>query len=263
MGTRSLSSPKATVKLTANIENKSTVITSRTAKATATVQYNQEITFGSGIGVEQSNRAWDYEGTIVSGASLVIDLYDLVGFDVGAGDGRDLVGQELRIEEIVAIAIKNNNTGNTAGQLEVQPDSTNGWTAFGSHTVANGSAIKAQGCILKLQPHSDGLDVEDGSNHRLKLTANGADVKYQIVIFARHDDEESSSSSSSSQSSSSSSSSESSSSSSVSSASSSSSQSSSSESSSSESSSSSSSSSISSSSASSASSASSSSSQSV
>lgn len=204
MGTRSLSA--ANVKLTATGTIKNTL----TDGAEATVSqgknyYEQRIT--NGVSVNNANRLWeDLNRSLSSSSSEVIDLYDFAGIDIGAGAGLDGLGQSMAIEEIVAIAILAESTSSEAGALEIEPDATNGWSPIGTHTVATGGAIKKNGCLFKCNPHEDGFDVTDASSHRIKITANGGDMVYSIIVFGRHDDDESSSSSSLSSSSSSSSS---------------------------------------------------------
>lgn len=153
----------------------------------------------SGVSEDQFNRAWSSEGrTLSSSASETIDIYDAGTLDIGAGAGLDALGQAVAHEEIVAILIK--QTGGT-GALEIIPAVSNGWGPIGSHTVANGGALKAGGMLLKVQTDTNAFDVTDASSHRITFTANGGAVTYSIYLFARHDDDESSSSSSSSSSS--------------------------------------------------------------
>jgi len=161
------------------------------------------VSLTNGADTNQANRCWEYPNYFRKAGDLdIIDLYDFAGFDVGGGDGRDALGQQCAFEEIVAIAIKSESS--SVGQLEIIPDLTNGWTPIGSHTVANGGALRAGGCLFMFQPHEQAFDVVDGSSHRIRLTATGGDVTWSIYILARHDDDVSSSSTSTSSSSSSS-----------------------------------------------------------
>jgi len=201
MGTRSLTSPKITVSLTGSVVNQMTVNTSR--QATSAFEFKREISFATGVSLNQANRAWEFEGLINSGGFVVIDLFDYAGFDTGSGAGDDFVGQPLIVEEVVAVMIGNENAALSqdppagTGQLEIIPDATNGWTPIGSHTVATGGALRSQGVMIKVQPAELGFDVTDASNHRIRLDAVGGDVNYKITILGRNDDNESSSSSSS------------------------------------------------------------------
>lgn len=166
--------------------------------------YSQSL--ANGVLASRANRAWQSKNrTLSSGANEVLDLYDMGTVDIGAGAGLDGNGQAVAFEEIVGIMIVNENAVGVAGQLEIEPDATNGWAPIGSHTAATGGALRGQGCLVKSQVAEAGFDVTDASSHRIKLTANGGDVTYSIYLLARHDDDESSSSSSSQSSSSSSS----------------------------------------------------------
>lgn len=198
MGTRS-----ATGKVT--ISMLGTIVNTLDGEIAAQAQIGGSVlstTFKNGVNANQFNRGFDIKDReISSGNNEVVDLYDLGSIDVGSGAGRDPVGQALAIEEIASILIM--QTGG-AGRLEVEPDATNGWNQLGSHTVSAGTALHNGGALFKSVPSTEGMDVADASAHRIKLTANGGDVTYRMIVFARHDDDESSSSSSQSSSSSSS-----------------------------------------------------------
>lgn len=194
MGTRSLSNPKVVAKMSGFIRN--TLNDSTAIDAALDADINT--TLVSGMDDSQANRGWQWKNkTIATGGTVVIDLYDFAGLDTGAGDGNDMLGQPLLLDDVVAILIKNENTVGTAGTLEVEPDATNGWTPIGTHTVATLGGLKGGGFLFKYQPESSGFAVTDASSHRIKLTANGAAVTYSVWVWGRYDDESSSSSSSS------------------------------------------------------------------
>lgn len=200
MAAQVLISPKVVVKLTATVQN--TMDDGRIA--TGPLSLVVDDTLVSGVENNAASRAWQWihrdsdPKVLLSGANLVIDIFDLAGFDMGAGDGNDIVGQPLQFEEVVSIFIKNGNAIGAAGQLEIIPDPAQGWTPIGIHTVALGGALRGQGILFKYQPNQNGFDVTDGVNHRIRLTAVGGNVNLEIAILGRHDDEASSSSSSSS-----------------------------------------------------------------
>jgi len=203
MSARSIASPKINFKLSATLTNTlddGTIVTS----AVPYLSYVPSIANGYSAG--QANRGWDSVGrTIVNGAQETLDIYDFAAVDVGAGAGNDALGQALTLEEIVLIAITNDNAIAADGSLEIIPAASEGWAPIGSHTVANGGALLGQGLLLKVNTAEAGFDVA-GNSHRITLRASGGDVTYSIYILGRHDDDESSSSSSSSSSTSSSSS---------------------------------------------------------
>lgn len=203
MATRSLSSPKVIAKMDGIVRNTLDDLTEIDARLLAEIN----TTLTSGEGASQANRGWQWKNKkIAAGANVVIDVYDFAGLSAGAGSGNDAVGQPLLLDDIVAILIKNENAVGVAGTLEIEPDGTNGWTPIGTHTAANLSGLRGGGFLYKYQPDASGFAITDGASHRIKLTANGADVEYSVWIWGRYDDESSSSSSSSATSSSSSSS---------------------------------------------------------
>jgi hypothetical protein len=176
------------------------------ANATAEVTHPNlaySVMLTTGDGAEQANRAWEASGTLASGASLTLALHDLAGVDIGAGAGRDGLGQLWAIDDIVAVVILNENDADAAGTLAVEPAVANGWDAIGDHT-GNG-ALAGQGMLAKVQLAEGGLAVAS-DNSGITLTASGGDVEYAVHILARASEASSSSSSSSSGSSSSSSS---------------------------------------------------------
>lgn len=203
MGTRSLASTELKIAQKATVRNTLTdaQVASVQMGGTAVVNW----TLDNGVSEGEANRAWeDKNRELSSGGSEVIDLYDFAGIDIGAGAGNDALGQALILEEIVSILIINSTS--SAGDLAVEPDGTAGWSPIGSHTAATGGALPPGGILLKASRNTDAFDITDASSHRIKMTAVGGDVTYDIYILGRNDDDESSSSSSSSSSSQSSSS---------------------------------------------------------
>lgn len=190
MGTRSASSE---VKLSFQSTIKNTLDNNDAATATiaGTILSGK---IEDGISASQANRAWRTTSeTILSGATLDIDVYDFAGFDIGAGAGNDAIGQALVLEEVVTLILKHRSG---AGQLEIAPTAHAQKLAWvPSLTVANGGALKAGGVFMMHQPDTDAFDVQDGVSHILRLKANGGDVLFDLYILGRNDDDESSSSS--------------------------------------------------------------------
>lgn len=154
-----------------------------------------KLTLEDGIEASQFNRAWQSDRSLSSGGSETLDLYDLGAEDIGAGAGKDILGQTLTFEEIVCLVIVQ-----TAGpgRLEINatpPANVIPW--IGTHTVANGSALRNGGCRMWLEIDADALDITDGAEHQVQFHANGGDVEFSVYAWGRHDDDESSSSSSS------------------------------------------------------------------
>ncbi len=202
MGTRSLSGTKIALKMTSTVQN---TLTDGTVSSVAHPTWSYSQSLSDGVEDKQANRAWQSEDRALgSGASEVLDLYDMGGVDIGGGAGLDGLGQAVSpFEEIVAIAIVCESLSTAAGRLEIIPDSTNGWAPIGSHTVANGGALAGGGVLFKCQVTENAFAITDASSHRINIKANGGALSYSIYILARHDAETSSSSSSLSSSSSS------------------------------------------------------------
>lgn len=201
MGTRAATS-EIKLNFSSTISNTLTDNQVASAQVGAAV-YSGQIT--NGVSAGQANRGWEnlsYE--ISSGNSEDWDLYDMGTRDIGAGAGKDALGQSWVAEEIVCIVIK--QTGGT-GRLEIMPSSPAGaLTWMPALTVANGGALRTNACLCMISTNTDAFDISDGVSHVLRLKANGGNAIFDMYILARHDDDESSSSSVSSSSSSNSSS---------------------------------------------------------
>jgi hypothetical protein len=204
---RSLNSPKINLKLSGSLVN---TLADGSSQSTVThPSWNFSKSLTSGVSANQANRAWqETSGSIANGAQETISLADFAGKDIGGGIGNDALGQAMDLEEIVCIAIVNENLITAAGVLEILPANSEGWDPIGIHTVALGGALRGQGALVKVQLAEAGFDVTGTNNHRITLKANGGPVSYSMYVLGRHDDGESSSSSQSSSSSSVSSSSE-------------------------------------------------------
>ena len=192
---RSLNSPRLSAKVTGTLVNTMTDGSSASA-AHPNLSYTKTLT--SGVDANQANRAWQLKNNVIaSGAQETINIYNFLGYDIGSGEGRDGVGQLITLEEIVMIAIVNENAVDAAGLLEIIPAYSHGWAPIGSHTEATGGALRGQGMLMKVQPGEAGFDVEDNVTDRITLRAVDGAVTYSMYIFGRSDDEASSSSSSS------------------------------------------------------------------
>lgn len=207
---RELVSTKLAASLSAVVQNAMENNPARIAYGT--VSHSLETTLQSGIESGQADRAWEWLQDLEDGESITIDLTTFSGYDLGAGDGKDILGQDMGpLVEVVSVTVSNNNEyedddGNdNEGFLEITPGDTNGWTPIGSHTVAVEAALGPQGSYAKTSIGDPAFAVSN-SSRTIKLTANGGAVNCTISIIGRHDDIESSSSSQSASSQSSSSS---------------------------------------------------------
>lgn len=201
MGTRSAST-KVQLQVTSTVKN---VLTDTQPMSGTLGQAFINQTLETGVSANQANRCWEERSrSLSSGVTEDIDLYDLGAIDIGAGGGKDALGQDWVAEEIVMILFR---VTSGTGRLEIMPTNpANPVTWLPSLTVANDGALKLNGVLLMYQPHTDAFGITDASAHLIRVGANGGDLTYDMLLLARHDDDESSSSSTSSSQSSSSSS---------------------------------------------------------
>lgn len=203
MGTRSTTGHSFILNIAATISN--ALDDSASAAATLNGSYVGN-TLSNGVEANQISRAWVNKSLEISASSSVdLDVADVSALDIGAGSGVDALGQDVVMEEIVLLVIKNKST--SAGYLEINstlPSSQ--WGVIPQYAARNavGGALKPGGVRIWFEPDAQALDTA-GSGAEVRLTATGGDVTAEIYIFGRHDDEASSSSSGSSSSSSSSS----------------------------------------------------------
>lgn len=164
----------------------------------STMEVGQAVvkTLLSGIGTNQASRAWHDLGRMIeTNESEDIDLHDFAGIDIGVGLGKDGLGQNMDLEQIVLLIV-HQTAG--PGRLELMPTTpANAVPWISPLTVSGGGALRPGGVFLLYQPSDGGFDVTDGLQHIVRLRAHGGDVTYNIHVVGRHDDEESSSGSSS------------------------------------------------------------------
>lgn len=119
---------------------------------------------------------------ITTGNNEDIDLFDLAGFDMGAGAGLDALGQAAGFAKIDGIFIRNQS--GSAGTL-----------VFGGEgsAAAWSSLFSADTETLSLPPDTAmliggkgaGYAVADTTNHLLRIAASGGDIIYDLHIFGR------------------------------------------------------------------------------
>ena len=187
MATRSLEGIQIRLLMSATVKN--LLSDDPVRSATGALSSSFAPTLLDGTDIDEANRAWSYVSSLADAASLVIDLFDFGSLDSGSGAGKDIVGQAIALTEVVAILIRNTSEdtsdSDVPGDLEIEPDVTNGWTPIGTHTVANGGALAPGGLFLKVNTDTVGFLVTDASNHRIKLTANGGAVDFEVLVFGR------------------------------------------------------------------------------
>lgn len=139
----------------------------------------------SGTGANQANRFWsDTERTLTSGNSFTLDVYDLGSVDIGAGAGKDALGQAWAITEVVGILIRNKST--SAGSLVVGGDGTTAcWNSIFNGDDDGAITLGPGGFLELFKPGDPAYAVADSTNHLLKFAASGGDVTYEIHLLAR------------------------------------------------------------------------------
>ena len=158
----------------------------------------------SGVSANEIDRVWEETIEITSGSTVTLDLRTMSGRDIGAGTGKDALGQTLAIEEISMLIIA---VTDGTGILEINktvPSDPLLWIPQNAARNSYGGGVRAGGFRLWYEPDTVGLDT-DTLEKNVNLGATGGNVTVRVLVFGRHDDDESSSSSASSSSSSSSS----------------------------------------------------------
>ena len=189
MANRTLDSARINLTATAGIKN----TLDDGCTATSSVAFVQTTNFRDGVSENEFNRVWAQVGVALSdAASLTFDLTDFSGYDIGAGDGNDMLGQIMDLEELVFIAIRNDVT--STGSLQIEAGSS---LANGVSWLPNNYQMPPNSTFIFSSPGEDGVFVSV-LNKLFRITAQGGACNYSLFIFGRNDTEESSSSSSSS-----------------------------------------------------------------
>lgn len=157
----------------------------------------------SGVNANEVSRAFEEHAIeIAAGSTLDYDLRSMSGRDVNAGTGKDALGQDLVVEEIVGLIV--HKTGGS-GVLEINPTSQPSdalpWVPANAAKNTLNGGINTGGLRIWFEPAEAGLDTT-ASACKVKFGAVGGDVEFSVYVFGRHDDDDSSSSSASSSSSS-------------------------------------------------------------
>jgi hypothetical protein len=158
------------------------------------------LSLDNGINTDQANRAWLIQGlSLLSGNFRDIDVCTFGSTNIGAGLGKDALGQAMDIEEIVCLVIKCvTGPGELQIMATVPAAAPIAWIPGAYATQATKGGLKAGGVRMWLESDGNGLDVGVGVSNVLRLSAVGGDITADILLIGRHDDDESSSSSASS-----------------------------------------------------------------
>lgn len=146
--------------------------------------------FANGTTDGQADRVWHAKArALVSGNSENLDLYDLAAFDIGAGAGKDALGQAWTNAEVCGLIVENVLT--SAGNLYIGGEGSS--ASFQSIFHVSGTAsdtagfgpLPPGGCIAFITPKNPAWPVVDAANHLLKFAAVGGNVTYNVCVLGR------------------------------------------------------------------------------
>lgn len=168
--------------LTATVSNS---LDGGNATASAGQGFSVSNTFANGTAANQADKIWSDNGrTITSGSSENLDLYDLAAFDIGAGAGKDALGQAWTAAEVVGLLIENDST--SAGNLVVGGEGSGAaWNSLFNGSDTAKIEIFPGGFFMVTCPPATAYAVADSTNHLLKLAASGGNVTYCVTVLAR------------------------------------------------------------------------------
>jgi hypothetical protein len=147
------------------------------------------VELSTGVEDDQINRAIGKRtNDLASGSQLLLDVFDFAGMDVGGGDGRDMVGQPMALDEIVGLMVV--LRPGSAGALKIGGEGSGAcWNSLFDGNDNARAVIRATntnpGIFLALCPNVLGWDVADVSNHLLKFEAVGGDCEFGWAIIGR------------------------------------------------------------------------------
>lgn len=122
--------------------------------------------------------------TLTTGTSENIDMYDLAAFDIGAGAGRDNLGQTVALVEACLVMIVNRST--STGDMVVGGEgSAAAWNSAFSGSDTATTTINPDGVWLIATKDDAAFAIADTSNHLLKIAASGGTVVYDAIIIGR------------------------------------------------------------------------------
>lgn len=123
-----------------------------------------------------------YSLTVAAG-NLDIDLYDLGSLNIGAGAGRDNIGQTHANARIIAFALRHQDD-NLGGTLRMDNNgvSSTAWEGiFHASTVLN----LAEGAFFTAYLGESGKTVTDATDHILRLSAQTATCVLDFAFFSK------------------------------------------------------------------------------
>lgn len=186
--TRAIANANIKAELTANLSN--TVEGATQAGTKPSIQAGRGYKYSasdiaSGTLANQADRIWhSISRALTSGSSETIDVYDLGSLDIGAGAGRDGLGQLWTVAEIVGILIRSATT--SAGNLIIGGEGSGAaWNSLWNGSDTAQLLLPPGGLFLMASPADPAWAVTDVTNHLLKLAASGGAVTYDITLLGR------------------------------------------------------------------------------
>ena len=195
MGTRSTASHTFSLGISAVIQH--TLANGKTAQ----VSFSGEsllAAFSDGVDANELDRAWESPLLYLDQDDILdLNLRDFTGQDLYAGDGNDGLGQDVIIEEIVALII---HCVSGTGKLEINPVLPSNpvtWIPLYFALNSFGGAVKPGGLRAWFESDEISLATSEGATN-VRFKAIAGDVEFKVYVFGRSDIEASSSSSQSS-----------------------------------------------------------------
>jgi hypothetical protein len=146
--------------------------------------FNKTISLTNGTGEGQADIFWGSRGrALASGGNEDLDIFDGGAVDIGPGAGRDNLGQDLAVAEVVGLYI--HNTADSVGSITIGAAASNPWTGLLGGTAPTIGPIPPNSVVFFATGAAAGWTVTDGSSHKLRAAASGGAVVYDIGIAAR------------------------------------------------------------------------------
>lgn len=171
-----------TMRLSAEYKNP---LTGAVATPTANMVAEIVATLLNGTSADQANQPWaSFSRTVTAGTPLDLDLYDLGSVNIGAGAGKDPLGQSFTNAELVAMFIKNDDAS-TTNLLVGNEGSAAAWNSLFTSDTSYITLFPGGG-ILLFAPTNPAYAIADASNHLLRFAAASGTVTYHVMLVFRN-----------------------------------------------------------------------------
>lgn len=157
-----------------------------TSKSEAKLNLEPVLALTDGTAAGQADKIIKAAGQTLTSTTTDIDMYDLGSLNVGAGAGRDNLGQAVALAEVVALLIYVHTT--STGTLIIGGGAGAGaeWNSpFNGSDTAKIGPFPAGSIVMLATRSATGFAVADATNHLLRLEASGGTVNYDMVIIGR------------------------------------------------------------------------------